>query len=123
MHHHHDMEEQVFFPSIEQIAGQKGLMERNVEQHRSFTPGFDAFYEYAKTCKPKDYDGTKLSNLVESFAEPLTQHLHDEPETLRGLNKYDSERIRQAYKRFEKTLMDTDNVRAAPGEWCHEPRR
>ena len=111
MHHHHDAEETVFFPSIEQISGVKGLMERNVEQHRAFTPGFERFQEYAQTCAAKDFDGAKLRGLIEDFAEPLTRHLYDEIETLRALDVYDSERIRQAYKRFEKSLMATDNVR------------
>lgn len=107
------MEEQEFFPSVEKISGVSGLMERNVEQHRAFTPGFDAFQEYSRTCPAKEYDGKRLRSLIEVFAEPLTKHLHEEIDTLRALDKYDSERIRQAYKRFEKTLMDTDNVRSA----------
>ncbi|KAK5955566.1 hypothetical protein OHC33_003207 [Knufia fluminis] len=111
MHHHHDMEEEHFFPSIEQVTGVQGIMERNIEQHRAFTPGFNSFHEYAQTCPPKDYDGQKIQSLIESFAEPLSQHLHDEVDTLRALDKYDSERVRQAYKRLEKSLMDTDNVR------------
>ena len=110
MHHHHDMEEELFFPSIEQIAHVPGLMEHNVEQHRAFTPGFEAFQLYASTCAPKEYDGAKLRGLVEAFAEPLTRHLHDEIETLRALDGYESEKVRAAYKRFEKSLMDTDNV-------------
>lgn len=110
MHHHHDAEEGIFFPSIEQISGVQGIMERNIEQHRAFTPGFDRFQQYCRTCLPKDYDGQRIRSLIEAFAEPLTQHLHDEIETLRGLDKYDSERIRQAYKRFEKRMMATDNV-------------
>ena len=112
MHHHHDAEEKVFFPSIEQISGVEGITERNIEQHRAFTPGFDVFQEYSRTCSPKDYDGRKIRDLIDAFAEPLTQHLHDEIESLRGLDKYDSERIRQAYRRFEKNLMATDNVRS-----------
>ena len=111
MHHHHDAEEKDFFPNINSISGVSGLMDGNVEQHRAFTPGFEAFHEYAKTCPPKDYDGQRLRSLVEAFAEPLTTHLHDEINTLRALDKYDSERVRQAYKRLEKSLMDTDNVR------------
>ena len=111
MHHHHDAEEMVFFPSIELISGVQGIMERNIEQHRAFTPGFDLFQEYSRTCLPEDYDGRKIKSLIEAFAEPLTQHLYDEIETLRGLDMYDSGRIRQAYRRFEKTLMATDNVR------------
>jgi hypothetical protein len=114
MHHHHDAEETVFFPSIEQITAIKGIMERNIEQHRAFTPGFDLFYEYARTCQPKDYDGRKLKSLIDDFAPPLTQHLRDEIETLRALDKYDGERVRQAYRRLEKALMATDNVRRIP---------
>jgi hemerythrin-like domain-containing protein len=111
MHHHHEAEENNFFPSIEQISGVQGVMERNVEQHRAFTPGFDLFQEYARTCLPKDYDGGKILSLIEAFAEPLTRHLYDEIDTLRALDVYDSGHIRQAYKRFEKSLMATDNVR------------
>lgn len=111
MHHHHDAEEKIFFPSIELISDVQGIMERNIEQHRAFTPGFNLFQEYSRNCPPKDYDGRKIRSLIEDFAEPLTQHLHDEIETLRGLDKYDSGRIRQAYQRFEKSLMATDNVR------------
>lgn len=111
MHHHHDAEEAEFFPSIEQISGVQGLMAGNVEQHRAFTPGFESFQEYARTCPPKDYDGQRIRSLIEGFAEPLTRHLHEEIDTLRALDKYDSARVRQAYQRLEKILMDTDNVR------------
>ncbi|CAI6285932.1 unnamed protein product [Periconia digitata] len=114
MHHHHDMEEDSFFPAIEKLTGVQGLMERNVEQHRAFTPGFERFQQYANTCAPKDYDAAELKSLVEGFAEPLTRHLQDEIETLRGLHEYDSERLKAAYKEFEKLLMDTDNQRIAP---------
>jgi hypothetical protein len=111
MHHHHDAEEAIFFPAIESISGIKGLMAQNVEQHRAFTPGFDTFQEYARTCSPLEYDGEELRRLVDAFAGPLTQHLRDEVETLRALDKYDSEKVREAYKRLEKSLMATDNVR------------
>ena len=110
MHHHHDAEEKEFFPNIETISGIEGLMKQNVEQHRAFTPGFEQFEEYCRTCPPAEYDGEKLKALVEGFAETLTRHLYDEIETLRALDKYDSVRIRQAYLRFEKSLMATGNV-------------
>lgn len=114
MHHHHDAEEQVFFPSIELISDVPGIMERNIDQHRAFTPGFDQFQEYARTCIPQDYEGQKIRSLIEDFADPLTTHLHDEIDTLRALDIYDSGRLRQAYRRFEKSLMATDNVRPTP---------
>jgi hemerythrin-like domain-containing protein len=110
MHHHHDAEEKEFFPNIERITGVQGIMERNIEQHRAFTPGFESFQEYSMTCSPKEYDGQNMRSLIEAFAEPLSKHLHDEIETLRALDAYDSERVRQAYKRLEKSLMATDNV-------------
>jgi hypothetical protein len=117
MHHHHESEEQEFFPSIEKLSGIPGLMARNVEQHKAFTPGFEEFQTYARTCQPKDYDGQKLKSLVDAFAQPLVQHLHDEIETLRALDKYDSAQVRQAYKRFEKLMMETDNVRSPIQLW------
>ena len=110
MHHHHDAEEKAFFPDIESISGVEGLMESNVEQHRAFTPGFEAFEGYCRNVKPEEFDGQKLRSLVEGFAEPLVKHLHDEIETLRALGKYDSGRVREVYQRFEKSLMATDNV-------------
>jgi hypothetical protein len=110
MHHHHDAEEKVFFPSIEAIAGVEGLMAQNVEQHRAFTPGFEAFEEYCRSCRPEEFDGVKLRGLIEGFAEPLVRHLGDEIETLRNTDKYDGVRMREAYRRFEKVLMATDNV-------------
>lgn len=111
MHHHHDAEESDFFPDIEKIPGVNGLMARNVEQHREFTPDFEHLEEYCRSCPPADYDGQRLKALIEGFAEPLTRHLYDEIDTLRGLNKFDSVRIKQAYQCLEKSLMATDNVR------------
>jgi hypothetical protein len=112
MHHHHDSEEQLFFPDIEKITGIAGLMEGNVEQHRAFTPGFEAFHAYAKSCLPEDYDGEKVKELIDAFAVPLHRHLVDEIDTLRALDRYDSKEIRLAYKRLEKSAMDTDKVRS-----------
>jgi len=86
-------------------------MKSNVEQHRAFTPGFDLFCDYSTTCAPKEYDGDKIRSLIEGFADPLTQHLRDEIDTLRGLDKYDGLLVRKAYKTFEKGLMAADSVR------------
>ena len=114
MHHHHDMEEQGFFPSIERLSGVEGLMAQNYEQHKAFTPGFEDFDKYVRSTNPSEYDGMMVRQLVEAFAEPLTKHLHEEIDTLRALNKYDSKEVREAYKRFEKSMMSTDNVTRHP---------
>ena len=110
MHHHHDAEEEIYFPAIESISGVAGLMEQNIEQHRAFTPGFEAFETYCRTCPPEEFDGQRLRELVEGFAEALVKHLHEEIETLRALDGCDSTRLREAYERFVKSLMATDNV-------------
>ena len=81
-HHHHNAEETGFFPSIELISDVQGIMERNVEQHRAFTPGFDLFQEYSRTCLPEASDGQNIWSLIQAFAEPLTQHLYNDIETL-----------------------------------------
>lgn len=114
MHHHHDAEETVFFPNIEKITGVQGIMERNIEQHRVFTPGFEAFDTYSRTCLSQEFDADHLRSLIDAFAKPLHRHLNEEIETLRGLDKYDSEEIRKAYKGFVDVLMQTDNVCAFP---------
>jgi hypothetical protein len=110
MHHHHEAEEAEFFPSIARLTDVPGIMEQNIEQHRAFTPGFEAFQEYVRSCRPEEYDGKKVTVLVDNFAEPLAKHLRDEIETLLALRKYDSNAVRQAYMRLEKLLMATDNV-------------
>lgn len=104
MHHHHGAEEQEFFPSIELISGVQGIMGRNVEQHQAFTRGFGLFQAYSRTGPPEHYDGQRNRSLIEGFVEPLTRHLREEIDTMRALDVYDSERIRQAYQRFEKTI-------------------
>ncbi|KAK4962931.1 hypothetical protein LTR10_000558 [Elasticomyces elasticus] len=114
VHHHHDAEETNFFPAIERITGIEGLMERNVEQHRAFTPGFEQFEKYVRNCSPKDFDGQKLRGLIEDFAEPLNIHLKEEIDTLRDLDKYDSKQIQEAYRQFEKLLMSGNSYRVAP---------
>jgi hypothetical protein len=90
------------------------LMEGNVEQHRAFTPGFEAFERYVRECEAEEFDGQKLRELVEEFAEALVKHLHEEIETLRALEVYDSARLREAYEVFVKSLMATDNVSPPP---------
>ena len=111
MHHHHDVEEETFFPAVERVAKSPGLMEHNVEQHRAFTPGFEAFYEYVRVCKTGDYEGQKIKDLIEAFAQPLMQHLYDEIDTLRALDKYDGKQVRQAYDKMDQLMRATDNVR------------
>ena len=110
MHHHHDVEEETFFPAIERVSDQPGLMQQNVDQHAAFTPGFVAFNDYVESCAPQDYDGQEIKRLIEAFAEPLRQHLGDEINSLRALDKYDSVEVRKAYDQMDRLMRVTDNV-------------
>src|SRR4051812_39434105 len=66
MSHHHHAEESFFFPEIERVTGEKGLMTRNVEQHEKFTPGFEKFDEYVKSKEALErFDGEEVRRLVE----------------------------------------------------------
>ncbi len=37
LHVHHSAEEAEFFPDVEAMAGERGIMEANVDQHHAFT--------------------------------------------------------------------------------------
>ncbi|KAG6908663.1 hypothetical protein DXG01_003757 [Tephrocybe rancida] len=83
IHHHHHIEETLQFPFFETKLG-TGSMEHNVEQHHAFMGGLDDLGTYVKgvlggTVK---YDGKLLLEKLDTFADGLVQHLHDELPTL-----------------------------------------
>lgn len=110
LQHHHDAEEETYFPRLERVASQPGLMDHNVEQHAAFGVGFTAFHDYVNTCDPKDYDAATVKRLIDAFAEPLTTHLHDEIDSLRELDKYESMEMRKAYDELDSILRGGDAV-------------
>ncbi|KAM6483684.1 hypothetical protein HDV62DRAFT_333116 [Trichoderma sp. SZMC 28011] len=90
LHEHHTTEEKWFFPEIEAITGEKGIMDVNVEQHHAFDEGlkqYNAHLEDAGTGKGT-YDGAKLKSIIDSFMPVLRQHLQDEIFTLKAFEKY-----------------------------------
>jgi hemerythrin-like domain-containing protein len=99
---HHHGEEEEFFPDIEAMTGEKGIMEANVEQHHAFHEGLAAFHEYVKACAAGSdkYDGRKVVSMVDSFGPTLMQHLTDEIPTIQGLRKYGEEKMANLQKRF-----------------------
>lgn len=87
--HHHE-EEEYFFPWVEELTGEKGLMAGNLEQHRAFHGGLERFIAYIdeiKASKAK-YDGNRVVEIIDGFGQVLTEHLGDEIPTLLGLKKY-----------------------------------
>jgi len=106
VHHHHSLEETMFFPKIEQIAreagidGWEGMMGGNMDQHHEFEPKIAGLVKWAEEVEAgeRTYDAVELNRLIDEFAPILTQHLHDEIDTLIRLEKCDGEKIKQAMK-------------------------
>jgi len=102
VHAHHSGEEKDIFPIIETLAGQKGIMDANVEQHHVFEKGIDAMNLYVKACliDQDKYDGTKVKTLIDAFAPDLVTHLRDEITTLLGLRSFGNDRLQNLMARF-----------------------
>lgn len=81
------------FPSIEEAAGEKGLMDANVEQHKAFSEGLEAMktYLHSQPDPPtsQTFSASRLREIIDSFAPKLRQHLADEIPTLLALSKYE----------------------------------
>ncbi|PGH18326.1 hypothetical protein AJ80_04504 [Polytolypa hystricis UAMH7299] len=99
-HAHHLTEEEVFFPDVEEIAGVKGLMESNVQQHREFDERLEKFRKYVFETDVKDYDGQTLKDTLDDLLSKLQVHLHEEVETMLDLVKYDEEKLKVAWKKM-----------------------
>lgn len=101
---HHAGEEAKFFPDIEAMAGEKGVMEANVEQHHAFHEPLEAFGLYTDACVAgKDaYDGRKLVGLIDAFGPTLMEHLADEIPTIQGLRKYGPEKMADLPRKFDE---------------------
>jgi len=75
---HHEGEETVLFPEIEKITGEKGIMEKNIEQHHAFLPGLEAWIKYISECRKNegsDFDAARFTQLIDGCAAQLTAHL------------------------------------------------
>jgi hypothetical protein len=105
--HHHDAEEEFFFPPLDKLPGMKGLMDINIEQHKTFHSGLEEFSKYVSETKPEDFDGKALKKIIDSFADKLVKHLHMEIDTLIGLQKHDPDgtEVKKLYLLTEKAII------------------
>ena len=87
---HHTAEEDDGFPLIEEMAGEKGIMDANVQQHHAFLEGLNALERYVKACGAgtERYEGSKVVAMIDRFGKGLAGHLADEIPTIEGLRKY-----------------------------------
>lgn len=90
VHVHHSGEESYLFPLLEDMAGIKGVMDVNVEQHHLFEGGVQIMSQYIRNCLDgkEAYDGKKLVSLIDDFGHILAGHLADEIPTLLGLQQF-----------------------------------
>lgn len=115
IHKHHQMEEENFFPQIAEYTGEKDIMERNIEQHRSFDAGLTVFEEYIYKLTPEKYDGAELKRLLEGFASVLVVHLSEEIETLLVLQKYGKfDQLQKNFKRFNDKILSSVKDKVCP---------
>ena len=90
VHMHHDNEESMIFPLLEQSIGIDGYMDRNVDQHKLFGSGLMAFDDYVKAVRAGDaqFDGMKVRAIIDSFVEVFIQHLAEEISTFLDLEQF-----------------------------------
>ncbi|KAG6872660.1 hypothetical protein C0995_007855 [Termitomyces sp. Mi166 len=81
--HHHTIEEELFFPFYESKMG-ANAMEHNFEQHHKFQEGLQDLERYIKKLLDGKavYDGNLLIEKLDSFADDMVKHLHDELPTI-----------------------------------------
>ena len=102
LHEHHMDEEERMFPAIEELAGVRGLMDQNIEQHKAFEGGVERFREYVYSRSMKDYDGLELQGLIDGFGSVVTIHLHDEIPSLLGLKNLNSAELMTIWNTGER---------------------
>jgi hypothetical protein len=58
----------------------------HIKQHEEIHKGLDEYVAYIRKCRkdPKEWDGEKMKDLMDSFREVLFKHLDHEVESLSG---------------------------------------
>lgn len=97
---HHHSEETAFFPAIEKMSGEKGVMDVNVGQHQQFHDSLHTLAAYFKSvlAGTEEYDGQKVVNIIDTFGGVLSEHLSAEITTLMGLERFGTEKMSGLYK-------------------------
>ncbi|KAG7113023.1 hypothetical protein HYQ44_009127 [Verticillium longisporum] len=104
VHLHQSCEEPDFFPLIETISGETGIMSGNVEQHHAFQEELVTFYLYLKECAndPTQFSGNRILSSIDSFGRVLVQHLTEEIPTIVGLQRFGVQKMGQLETRFSE---------------------
>ncbi|KAL7917114.1 hemerythrin HHE cation binding domain-containing protein [Trichoderma austrokoningii] len=116
LHVHHGGEEDILFPAVVEMSGEKNIMDQNIEQHRIFHQGLEDYNAYIQACLAgaEKYDGAKLITIIDGFGLELASHLAQEITTLLDLRKFGS-KMDKLEENFEYwSNKDMSNL-AVPG--------
>lgn len=111
--HHHETEEKVLFPRIEELAGTPGLMEVARGQHEAFHGGLETLHAYATRTgpQPAEYRWQDLKGIIDGLAPALVAHLTEEIDVLLALEaKCESEGLRKVWKEAEDVAKANGNL-------------
>jgi hypothetical protein len=87
---HHDGEEHTFFPELEHLTGETGLMDENVDGHREFDTKLGEWGHWLEACKAgtKTFSATTCLSMMDVFLPALHTHLCDEIPSLLALKRF-----------------------------------
>lgn len=116
IHEHHECEEVLFFPMIENATGVPGILDRNVVQHEEFLPKIHDFDVYCKQVRleVRNYDAKKFVELIEAFGTLLTTHLTDEIDSFKQLNQYNLDWDAVVKRLVDYAVAHAHKVRSLP---------
>ncbi|KAI1266293.1 hypothetical protein F5Y18DRAFT_426191 [Xylariaceae sp. FL1019] len=116
--HHHNLEEANMFPKFEAVPGiQAGQLAQNLHQHELFASGLESLSQYAVRTPAGAYDGKRVTDLIDGFAQHMAQHLADEIDTLWSLDccdKGQEKKLLQIYKDAETEAGKQDKSVVPP---------
>lgn len=84
---HHHYEETEFFPNLNKAAGQTGLMANAVHEHEAFYGGMERLKTYL-LGNGANFASVEVIRIMDSFKEPLYNHLKAEPGEIVALASY-----------------------------------
>lgn len=110
IHEHHNTEEVLMFPLIEDETSVPGIMDKNVVQHEAFLPKLHDFKNYLVQMKLglRKYDAKKFVALLNSFAGLMVEHLTGEVKMLEEMEKHEID-WKMVIERTVKHAIETAN--------------
>lgn len=124
VNHHHWMEDSFTFPELEKFSGKPGLMDDPRHQHELFHDGMARLLEYCSAVKPEQYrwEGG-MKEIIDSFSQPLTDHLYAEVDVLLQLKDYDSAGLSKTWDAVENFAKKTGSLGMLVSSTTYPPIR